>query len=153
MVYLLASDETPPLENAAGPAYWLGPDRIFWTPQRVWIPLPQDVDPLQIEVQYLYRTEGYARWYAAEDVTGWMVPGSAMLLELPEGRYYGFVVRHAGIVQLSLTENAEAKQEAGIVSQAWTPKGEWVLLGMLLVILVAFRRARQTGQSEMSRQG
>ena len=80
--------------------FHVGPERVFETPQRVWLPIPQGVDPDALQLYYHHAHGDAAGWYPAEEVDGWLVPDSGIYLEVGGETYYGFVVRHAGIVQL-----------------------------------------------------
>ena len=67
-----------------------------------WLPVLEGVDPDSVRLYY-YHTSGEDRgWYPAENVEGWLVPDSYLHLRLDGVNYLGFVVRHAGIVQLGI---------------------------------------------------
>ena len=83
-------------------AIHIGPERVYDTPQRVWLPLPEGAAPGSVQLYY-YRGSGPAiGWYPAENVEGWLVPGSYLNLEVDGAGYLGFLVRHAGIVRLGI---------------------------------------------------
>ena len=86
-------------EGGAQP-FHLGPERVFETPQRVWLPIPPGVDLGALQLYYHHSHGDATGWYPAEEVDGWLVPDSGIYLEVGGETYYGFVVRHAGIVQL-----------------------------------------------------
>ena len=53
---------------------------------------------------YSYHSDGDDKgWYPAENVEGWLVPDSDLTLEVDGTTYLGFLVRHAGIVQLGVS--------------------------------------------------
>ena len=80
--------------------FTIGPEQVYEIPQRVWLPLPAGTDANAVQLYY-YHPNGLARdWYPAEQVEGWLVPGSTLYLEIEGTTYLGFLVRHAGIVQL-----------------------------------------------------
>ena len=74
-------------------------------PQRVWLPV-DGVDPSHVRVYYYHATGDDRGWYPAENVVGWLVPRSHLHLRTNDTTYIGFLVRHAGIVQLCIpTDN------------------------------------------------
>ena len=88
----------------SGPVYALQPDRVYGSPQRVWVPVSSELSPEGVDVFYCLQKETTApRWCPAESVAGWAVPGSVLHLRLNDGRraYLGLLVRHAGIFKLS----------------------------------------------------
>lgn len=140
------------LEGSQGGVYMLGPDRVFDKPQRVWLPVPEGVDPGQLDVRYYFRgDEGSGAWYPADKVDGWMVPETFLQVELNGTTYFGFVVRHAGIVQLGPVQKPEASsnQVAAVFSKTFcqNTSGDIALfLGVALVL--GFVRARRIKPSE-----
>jgi hypothetical protein len=60
------------------------------------------VDPGQVCVYYYHATGDDRGWYPAENVEGWQVPDSYLHLRTNGTTYLGFLVRHAGIVQLGI---------------------------------------------------
>jgi len=56
--------------------YVIGPERVYDVPQRVWLPVPENVDPDTIELYYYHATGDDKGWYPAENVEGWLVPDS-----------------------------------------------------------------------------
>ena len=112
-VQLLTEAETDALDAGLTPPLRIAPDQVFASPQRVWIPVPTDVDPYALDLYYYNQGSPRQGWYPAENVIGWLVPGSERLLEVGGGTYYGFVVRHAGVVQLapSLPEQSHVAEE------------------------------------------
>lgn len=95
---------TLPPEIGIGTTYVIGPEQAYELPQRVWLPVPigTDVNTLQL---YYHHTNGDDQgWYPAESVEGWLVPDSYRYLEIDGTTYLGFLVRHAGIVQIGVSE-------------------------------------------------
>ena len=80
--------------------FMVGPERVYDVPQRVWLPVPDGVDPNEVHVYYYHTTGDDQGWYPAENVEGWLVPDSYLHLRTNGTTYLGFLVRHAGIVQL-----------------------------------------------------
>lgn len=80
----------------------VGPERVYETPQRVWLPVPAGVDAASVRLYYYHPNGDDRGWYPAENVEGWLVPESYLTVEVNGTTYLGFLVRHAGIVQLGL---------------------------------------------------
>jgi len=103
-VVMPAGQETTsiPLSEGLAAPFTIRPERVYEIPQRVWLPVPQDVDPTAVQLYYYHPTGDDRGWYPAENVQGWLVPDSYLTLELDDVTYLGFLVRHAGIVQLGI---------------------------------------------------
>jgi len=70
-------------------------------PLRVWLPLPPGM-PSNLAKLYYYQPSGMDKgWYPAEEVPNWLVEDSAVRMTIESVTYLGFLVRHAGIVQLA----------------------------------------------------
>jgi len=91
-----------PLTEGLDVPYLIGPERVYETPQRVWLPLPEDVGSDEVRLYYYHPTGDDRGWYPAENVAGWLVPDSYLDLEVGGTTYLGILVRHAGIVQLGI---------------------------------------------------
>ena len=90
----------PELDSAPGPIYTIRPESVYDEPQRVWLPLPHGADPDTVGIYY-YHPNGEERgWYPAENVLGWLVPNSALTLDLDGVRYLGLLVRYAAIIHI-----------------------------------------------------
>jgi len=97
-----------PLEDGIEEPYVIGPEQVYDVPQRVWLPVPRNVNPTAVRLYYYHATGQDRGWYPAENVEGWLVPDSYLELDLENVTYLGFLVRHAGIVQLRIaTERNE----------------------------------------------
>jgi len=90
------------LSDGLDAPFTIGPERVYDTPQRVWLPVPEDVDPDEVRLYYYHPTGDDRGWYPAETVAGWLVPDSYLELDIDGTTYLGFLVRHAGIVQLGI---------------------------------------------------
>jgi len=103
-VAAVTDDETAgePLAEGIEAPYLIGPERVYAVPQRVWLPVPEDVDSAAVRLYYYHVTGPDRGWYPAENVEGWLVPDSYLDLEVDGTVYLGFLVRHAGIVQLGI---------------------------------------------------
>ncbi len=78
----------------------VGPERVYDTPQRVWLPIPQGVDANKVRLYYYHANGPEKGWYPAQNVQGWLVPNSYLYLDIDGTTYLGFLVNHAGIAQL-----------------------------------------------------
>ncbi len=81
----------------------IGPEQVYDEPQRVWLPVPEGVNPAAVRLYYYHPAGDDKGWYPAENVEGWLVPNSYLSLELEDATYLGFLVRHAGVVQLRMS--------------------------------------------------
>lgn len=97
-----SDEETPSLSVGIEVPFTIDPQRVYDTPQRVWLPLPQGIDRADVQLYYYHPHGADAGWYPAEDVEGWLVPDSYLHLRLNSTTYLGFVVRHGAIVQLGV---------------------------------------------------
>ena len=93
-----------PLGEGASQALRIHPEEVYATPQRVWLPIPEGADPDAVRLYYYHPAGDAPGWYPAENVQGWLVPGSELQLTLDGTTYLGFLVNHAGIVQLAIPE-------------------------------------------------
>ena len=99
-----ADAEVPSVVDGLDAPAVIGPVEVYETPQRVWLPIPAGVDPASAGLFYYHASGGDAGWYPAEHVEGWLVPGSYRYLEVDGVVHLGFLVNHAGIVQLGVLE-------------------------------------------------
>ena len=103
-VTVTESNDQPsePLHEGVRPPITIGPERVYDVPQRVWLPIPEGVDPTQVRLYYYHAHGGEAGWYPAENVDGWLVPDSTLYLNTDGATYLGVLVRHAAVVQLGI---------------------------------------------------
>ncbi len=122
------------LDAAVGPAYWIGPEEVFMTPQQVWLPVPEDVNPERIQV--FYHLEGETpKWHPAEDVEGLLAAQDYLVLDVNGVAYLGFVVEHGGVMQLGLPmESSTAPAPASSLPMR-PAKGDLLLLGCVIAVL------------------
>ena len=99
-----ADAEVPSVVDGLDAPAVIGPVEVYETPQRVWLPIPAGVDPASAGLFYYHASGEDAGWYPAEHVEGWLVPGSYRYLEADGVVHLGFLVNHAGIVQLGVLE-------------------------------------------------
>jgi hypothetical protein len=141
----MPGDALPILPGAVGPLYELGPDQVFDTPQRVWLPLLEGVESGDVQLHYYHGEGDDSGWYPAGDIVGWLVPDSYLDLELNGTTYVGFLVRHSGIVQLGSADTAEpVPTSAAVFPPARNAVGDVFLFA---VALVALYRRRTSAQS------
>ena len=87
--------------------HMIEPEEAYNTPKLVWLPIPAGVSPNELRLYY-YHADGEARgWYPAENIEGWLVEDSFEIIADNGTNYFGFRVRHAGIVQLGTPSTAE----------------------------------------------
>ena len=101
MTSLQTGVESPSTGDWA-PAVVIGPERVYDVPQRVWLPMPEGVARGDARLFYYHATGDDRGWYPAERVEGWLVPDSYLYLDVEGVTYLGFLVHHAGIVQLGV---------------------------------------------------
>lgn len=109
VVTAVAHRETELLAEGLHEPLLIGPECVYAQPQRVWLPLPEGLEPAAARLYY-YHPRGEDRgWYPAENVEGWLVPDSYLKLDYRGVTYLGFLVRHAGIVQLGIPNEVADK--------------------------------------------
>lgn len=124
----LNEEIAPPSGAEAVAAYLIGPRAAFTAPQRVWLPLPQGVAPDAMNIEYYF--DENSGWMPAAQIIGWMVPGSLLSVELPEGTYIGFLVNHGGVVRLTAAATAAVPSEKASVMEP--PFGDLLMLALAL---------------------
>ncbi len=134
---------------ALGPIYGIGPDQVFAEPVRVWLPLPQGQAAEETEL-FFYHNGGLfdTGWYPAEDVAGWLVPGSEVALELDGQNYLGILVRHGGEVQAVPASALELPQQAPAavllpLFESWL--GSMAVLALCLGVVAGVARRYRRG--------
>lgn len=129
---LASEDAIAALPGGVGPVFVVGPDRAFNGPQRVWLPVPADEDPADIDIYYYYHGGGSdAGWYRGVNVDGWLVPNETLEVENNGVTYIGVLVQHGGIVQLGIG----ASEQSGWTLSGVARAGD--LLGDILVLALA----------------
>jgi len=91
-----------PLSDGLDAPVIIRPERVYEIPQRVWLPVQEGIETSEVELYYYHPAGDNKGWYPAETVAGWLVPDSYLELDLDGTTYLGFLVRHAGIVQLRM---------------------------------------------------
>ena len=124
--------------RAAGPVYAIGPDAVFGEPQRVWVPVPTELDPRRATVFYQHQTPESVLWYPADQVEGWLDPASYAILESDGQAYLGFTVRHGGLIQLGEPrESTQLNPAAGLLQGLpGGGSGMWLVLVLALTVIV-----------------
>lgn len=110
-----AEGAVPPFAEAVGAPVRLGPDGVFETPQRVWLPVPEGEDPNGLVLYYYHAGGSNAGWYRAEQVDGWLVPSSELQLEVNGVVYRGVTVRYGAVVQLGRPQATGVPTSASIL--------------------------------------
>lgn len=139
----LPSGLVPELAEGVGPLFRVGPDSLFETPQRFWLPVPEGIRPDDLTLYYFSSDAGDFRWFPGDRVEGWLAPGVERIRR-GNVAYLGFYVHHGGVVQLGYAPGKGAVAIApAMIVPGWFMKGHSELLlmiGMLagLCILLSF---------------
>lgn len=132
-----ASATLPELEGGVGIATALGPQQVYDVPQRVWLPLPAGTASEDVSLAYHVSGSGQSGWHPAESVDGWLVPQSYLEIDLGGVTYLGFLVRHAGIVQLQIPAAVSPSVDASQASILPVPSTFHGALGDVFVMISA----------------
>lgn len=131
--FLVEESDVPPLpETEVTPAssvYRIRPVEVFDEPVTVRVPVAEGVDPAEVEVFYFSESEAHPGWYHADDMLGWLMPGSVRIIDENGKTFVEFEVNHSGVVQLAVRR--------GEVESA----GIGLCMGALLVIAVCCGRS------------
>ena len=74
---------------------------VFDDALTVWVPVAVDAEGDGLEVYYFSESLEHRGWYPADQVIGWMVPGSNRAVSEDGRTYVEIQVNHSGIVQLA----------------------------------------------------
>ena len=91
-----------PLPNAIGPLFAIGPEQVFDTPPRVWLPVPEGAEPETLRLHVYIAGGPNQGWHEAKDAANWLVPDSELHLDMGGERYIGYLVKHGAITQLAV---------------------------------------------------
>lgn len=148
-ITLTAADagSLPAHSEGVGEPYAIGPEEAYAKPQRVWLPAPAGIDPSQLHVYYYHANGDRIGWYPAENVDGFLVPDSLVQVDANGAAYVGFLIRHAGIVQLgrpvaaaSASAASAAASVAPAVSTLRGAAGDVLLIMLSAAVLTAAQR-------------
>lgn len=140
----LSVSRQSPMRAGIGPVYDGAPERVFDTPQRVWLPLPEGDDPAGVTL-YIYLASGeQIGWFPAERVAGWMSPGSEMTLTLGGVTYWGAVIRHGAVMQLGPIPADTPAVAANVVPWPLGSLGDLAALGLAGAVMAAASRRRKS---------
>ncbi|MCL4218302.1 MAG: hypothetical protein KJ052_15040, partial [Candidatus Hydrogenedentes bacterium] len=126
------------LPGAVSSSYRITPDGPYKAPQRVWLPVPGGISPDALSIYYHQGEALAGTWFPAQNVDGWAVDGSTLVLELENKAYLGVLVRHGGVVALGPSDASEFVANASIApsQELFTGFPENVLLlGAVIAIL------------------
>lgn len=134
MVKLANADEEDVayLSNGVGSVYTFGPDAVYESAQRVWLPVPDGLEAGEVDLFYLHQEDG--AWYAADQVEGWINGVGRDVIELDGVAYIGFFANHGATVQLGY---ADGMQPAELHAAALVPWSQPGVLGDMLLLLSA----------------
>jgi len=121
----MVGGETPPAEPYVAPeaavdplpesggvpcseVYRIGPVGVFDQPATVQIPLQDGVDPEAAAIYYFSESGAHPGWYPAENVVGWIAPGSRRTAVEDGQTYLEIQVNHSGVLQLGSPAQARA---------------------------------------------
>ena len=139
---VLGEIEAPALAGGVGPAYAIAPERLFDTPQRLWIPIPEGADATTLALYYYLPSGDGADWYPAIRVAGWLAPESELIVSIDGTTYLGYAVRHGATVQLGMAPETGEPEVAGLALVMPHQIGDVaVLVAIGLVLLAGGRRA------------
>ncbi len=99
---ITVANEVPTLPGGLGLAYRIEPEEVFDPPERVWLPLPQNVNTDSVELYYFHGRDGDKGWYPAENVEGWLEPNSQYITKVEGTTYLGLLMNHGAIAQFGL---------------------------------------------------
>lgn len=103
---LVDAPEIPPLPGLlAAPkseAYRVAPSQVFNAPSTILIPLPETCRE-DVDIYYYSESIKHKGWYPAQNVAGFIEPGTRRTVEIDGQRYIELQVNHGGVVQLGQT--------------------------------------------------
>jgi Chitobiase/beta-hexosaminidase C-terminal domain len=99
---MTTGDAASPVDaETTSAVYRIGPQGVFDEAIPVWIPVPDGAAPDLVEVYYFSEADEHSGWYPAENVIGWMVPGSRRTVIENGETFIEIWVNHSGLVQLA----------------------------------------------------
>ncbi|MDQ1257917.1 MAG: hypothetical protein QG656_2525, partial [Candidatus Hydrogenedentes bacterium] len=141
----------PAAPGGIGPVYAIGAGELYVQPQRVWLPVPEGVTPQDVQLYYYFGAAAGGRWYAAEDVIGWLGPDGYVSIEIDGVTYLGFLVRHGGVATLGVRgmDGAGHAGASAVPGVSWPPSGDAVVMALIALCLgVAGYRRRGIRRTE-----
>jgi hypothetical protein len=103
---LTAAPEITPLPSLlAAPksdVYRIAPSQVFAAPLTILIPLPENCRE-DADIYYYSESTKHTGWYPAQNVSGFMEPGTRKTVEVDGQKYIEVQVNHGGVVQLGQT--------------------------------------------------
>jgi hypothetical protein len=129
-------------------AFAIGPLEPYDVPQRVWLPLPESTSGDMVRVEYYCGLDSNLGWHAADDVEGWMIPGSELEVTLDGTQYLGILVRHGGTVRLVPNEPQLGDYEQAAIPSTPGAADRFVLAMLLAILGLAGYRIRRSPGTE-----
>ena len=140
-----AADGIPRIiAEPVSPVYRVGPTGVFAVAQPVLIPVPEGVDPEQVDLYYFSESARHPGWYQGENVMGWIVEGSRTVVE-EDGRLFIQVgLTHSGVLQLGRSTRIDLGGVASVGVAVRGTKAQWgsvvLTLGALTILFAGLRR-------------
>jgi len=143
--------EALPSLIAAGAAsvYRVGPAGVYAAPVTIQIPVPAEQAADQLAIYYYSEAASHTGWYPAENVVGWLVPGSRQVVEKDGQAFIEIQVNHSGVLQLGLSPKAKLGSATFVDVGVSGSSAKWisfasVLLSLSLALGMLMRRSRKT---------
>jgi hypothetical protein len=136
----LGDGRLPELFGGRGVAYDLVPAAAYAEPVAVMLPVPPGIAAADAALYLYYHDATGPGWYAAEDVLGWIVPGSVQVTRSGNQDWIYFEARHGGVVQVGRAPGS--LEAAALGAPASGRAGDFVVLGLTLLLFAAARPAR-----------
>lgn len=138
----LGLDEVPKLAEGYGTPYSLGPVEIYTDLKEIWLPVPGNRNPGDVDIYYYDTSEADGRWILGRNVRNWLGP-RVDTKQVGGVTYVGYWVRHGGVVQLG----AHPGGNPAAAAIAPVPSGRaGTLLLMAFTVLALVLSARRTAR-------
>jgi Bacterial Ig-like domain len=141
-----ASEEPLPgiLADGASAVYRIGPAGVFEEPLAVLIPVPQGKSPEDLGIYYFSESERHRGWYRGENVTGWIVPDSRVVVEEDGQVYIQIEVNHSGLLQLGQAIEIQLGSVMAVDVGADGSRGQWLsVIATVLLLSAVFAGVRR----------
>jgi hypothetical protein len=125
------------LAGKASAVYRIGPTGVFEQPVSVLMPVPEGKNPDELDIYYFSESERHRGWYLGENVMGWMVPDSQVVVEKDGHVYIQIQVNHSGVLQLGRVIKVHLGSAVAVDVGADGSRGQWLSVIATLVLLSA----------------